>query len=84
MALDELTVCSPIEEGTTALGEELREFVDGLEETDRKLFVGRYWYGYPVNQLAEAYGMTPNAVSLRLYRVRLDLRTHLEERGYRI
>ena len=84
VALDELTVCSPIEEGTTALGEELREFVDGLEETDRKLFVGRYWYGYPVHRLAEAYGMTPNAVSLRLYRVRLDLRAHLEERGYRI
>jgi len=84
VALDELTVCSPIEEGTTALGEELREFVDGLEEIDRKLFVGRYWYGYPVHRLAEAYGMTPNAVSLRLYRVRLDLRAHLEERGYRI
>ena len=84
VALDELTVCSPIEEGTTALGEELREFVDGLEETDRKLFVGRYWYGYPVHRLAEAYGMTPNAVSLRLHRVRGDLRAHLEERGYRI
>ena len=84
VALDELTVCSPIEEGTTALGEELREFVDGLEETDRKLFVGRYWYGYPVHQLAEAYGMTPNAVSLRLHRVRLNLRAHLAERGYRI
>lgn len=84
VALDELTVCSPVEEGSSALGEELREFVDGLEETDRKLFVGRYWYGYPVHRLAEAYGMTPNAVSLRLYRVRLDLRAHLEERGYRI
>ena len=73
-----------MEEGTTALGEELREFVDGLEETDRKLFVGRYWYGYPVHRLAEAYGMTPNAVSLRLHRVRLNLRAHLEERGYRV
>ena len=84
VALDELADCSPIEEGSSALGEELREFVDGLEETDRKLFVGRYWYGYPVHRLAEAYGMTPNAVSLRLYRVRGDLRAHLEERGYRI
>ena len=54
------------------------------DTTDRKLFVGRYWYGYPFNQLAEAYGMTPNAVSLRLHRVRLNLRAHLEERGYRI
>ena len=37
-----------------------------------------------LKEKAEAYGMTPNAVSLRLYRVRLDLRAHLEERGYRI
>ena len=46
--------------------------------------MGRYWYAYPVNQMAEAYGMTPNAVSLRLRRVRLSLRDYLEQRGYRI
>ena len=84
VALDELTECSPAEEIPTALGETLREFVDGLNVLDRKLFVGRYWYNYPVNRLAEAYGMTPNAVSLRLRRVRLSLRDYLEQRGYRI
>ena len=60
------------------------EFLETLPDTERRLFVGRYWYGYPVHQLAEAYGMTPNAVSLRLHRVRLNLRAHLAERGYRI
>ena len=83
-ALDELSICSPAEDNDPALGETLRLFVDGLSETDRKLFVGRYWYAYPVKKLAEAYAMTPNAVSLRLHRIRLDLRAYLEERGYRI
>ena len=62
----------------------LNDFLVALPDTERRLFVGRYWYAYPVNQMAEAYGMTPNAVSLRLHRVRLSLRAHLEERGYRI
>lgn len=84
VVLDELSVCSPAEENNPVLGEELRTFVDRLDILDRKLFVGRYWYAYPVARLAEAYGMTPNAVSLRLHRVRERLRDYLTERGYRI
>lgn len=64
------------------LTELLDGFLDGLEPLDRKLFMGRYWHAYPVSGLANHYGMTPNAVSLRLHRVRERLRTYLEKGGY--
>jgi DNA-directed RNA polymerase specialized sigma24 family protein len=43
--------------------------------------MGRYWHAYPVNRLADHYGLTPNAVSLRLHRTREKLREYLEKGG---
>ena len=62
----------------------LNSFLEDLPDTERRLFVGRYWYAYPVNRMAEAYGMTPNAVSKQLARTRERLKSYLEERGYSI
>ena len=38
----------------------------------------------PVKELAKLYGLTPNAVSLRLHKTREKLRLHLEEGGYTV
>ena len=82
VALDELAECLSVEEShADELPELLNDFLAELPKLDRLLFMGRYWHAYPVNRLAEAYGMTPNAVSLRLMRTRERLRTYLEERG---
>jgi RNA polymerase sigma-70 factor (ECF subfamily) len=62
----------------------LNNFLDALPDTERRLFVGRYWYAYPVNQMAEAYGMPPNAVSKQLGRTREKLKAYLAERGYTV
>jgi RNA polymerase sigma-70 factor (ECF subfamily) len=62
----------------------LNSFLEDLPDTERRLFVGRYWYAYPVNRMAEAYGMTPNAVSKQLARTRERLKSYLEERGYSV
>lgn len=62
----------------------LEAFLDALPETERRLFVGRYWYTYPVAKLAEAYSMTPNAVSKQLARTREKLKVYLNERGYTV
>ena len=56
----------------------------GLDELDRKLFVGRYWHSYTPTQLAKAYGIKENTLNQRLFRIRERLRKHLSERGYRI
>lgn len=62
----------------------LNSFLEDLPDTERRLFVGRYWYAYPVNRMAEAYGMTPNAVSKQLARTREKLKAYLEGRGYSV
>lgn len=62
----------------------LNSFLEALPDTERRLFVGRYWYAYPVNRMAEAYGMTPNAVSKQLARTREKLKAYLEGRGYSV
>ena len=84
-ALEELEECVTVDlRHADRLADLLSDFLESQEELDRKLFMGRYWHAVPVKDLADEYGMTPNAVSLRLHRVRGDLRAHLEERGYRI
>ena len=84
LSLDELAACipAPEEQETGHLTALLDEFLMYTEPLDRKLFVGRYWYGRAVKTLAEGYGMTPNAVSIRLSRTRDKLKSFLEERGY--
>ena len=88
VALDELADCALPEEtpeaDVTALTAALDEFLDSLEPTDRKLFVGRYWHLYPVSRLAQAYGLTTNNTSVRLHRMRERLREHLTERGFSV
>ena len=61
----------------------LSDFLRKLSEEERRLFMGRYWHGYTVHDLAEHYGLTPNAVTKRLGRTREKLRNYLNERGYR-
>ena len=82
VALEELAECLAVDE---RYAEELKDLLNGflaaLPSLERRLFMGRYWHAYPVGRLAEAYGMTPNAVSLRLMRTREKLRAYLEERG---
>ena len=85
LALDEFAGCLPLrEEDADELPALLDEFLVQSDPLDRKLFVGRYWYAHPVKQLAEVYGLTPNAAAIRLYGMRERLRAFLEGRGYTI
>lgn len=59
----------------------LRDWADGLEPEDRRLFVRRYWHGVPVKQLAREAGLTQNAMTQRLSRLRKRLRERLEQEG---
>ena len=82
VALDELAECLAVDEGCAEdLKDLLNDFLADLPSLERRLFMGRYWHAYSVGRLAEAYGLTPNAVSLRLMRTREKLRAYLEERG---
>jgi len=83
IALSELEDCVPMpEESTAELRSLLDSFLGSLEDTERRLFVGRYWYAYTPETLARAYGMTRNAVNLRIMRTREKLKNYLEKEGY--
>ena len=88
LALDELADCIP---GGADPQKELEErelaalldaFLDGLSETERRLFLRRYWLLEPVAVLAEDTGFTPSKVTSMLHRTRKKLRKHLEKEGY--
>ncbi len=85
ISLSELEDCIPMrEEQIGDLLPLLERFLRGCDALDRRLFVGRYWHNYTVRVLAEANGMTANAVSLRLKRVRERLKEYLEKEGYHL
>ncbi len=57
------------------------DFLRGQKKEDRRLFIRRYWYGDSVETVARDTGITPNAASVKLHRMRARLRTFLKERG---
>ena len=73
-SLDELAEI-PANEDSDELTCIIEEFLDSLSETDRALFMGRYYGFEPVKSLAARLGLSTNAASLRLSRMREKLRT---------
>ena len=85
LSLSELEECiAAPDERAEELPALLDEFLEGLEPLERKLFCGRYWHSYSMDTLARAYGLTVNAVTLRVSRTRGKLKAFLEERGYTV
>lgn len=87
VSLEELEGCIPapaLEETVEAraLGQAIDRFLDTLPPENRAIFLRRYWFGDPVRDIAAARHMTRNAVTLRLSRMRDQLRAHLEQEGY--
>ena len=61
----------------------VNRFLDALPETERKVFLWRYWYMEPVAQIAERFGFTEGKVTSMLHRTRRKLAGHLNKEGYR-
>ncbi len=83
--LSELEECIPaceVEEGR--LPELLDRFLDTLDETSRRLFLGRYWYNRTVKDLAADWGLSPSSASRNLTATREKLRIYLEKEGYSV
>ena len=86
VAMDELGDAIPMPDDTSEdlLCQLIEHFLGGVSDTDRRLFLGRYWYGHSVAMLAAHYGINPNTVSQRLYQTRQKLKAFLTERGYSV
>lgn len=54
-------------------------FLDTLSETERDIFVCRYWYLADIKKISKAFGFTESKVKSMLHRTRIKLRAHLKE-----
>ncbi|MBR3446528.1 MAG: sigma-70 family RNA polymerase sigma factor [Oscillospiraceae bacterium] len=61
------------------LADAINRFLDKLPETDRQVFVRRYWYFQSVAEIAEALSCSESKVKSMLYRTRNKLHTALEK-----
>ncbi len=87
VALDELEGCLSAADTTESsfsareLTRKLNQFLAQLEKENRIIFVRRYWYGDAVGDIAKAMDMRSNTVSVRLTRMRGELKAYLEKEG---
>ena len=58
------------------------EFLETCTEEQQNVFVRRYWYFDSISQIAKTYGFSQGKVKTMLFRMRSDLKKHLEEGGY--
>ena len=87
LALEELEDC--VADGQTVekayerkrLALLFNRFLDTLPETERRIFLCRYWYLDSISDIAGYYGFTDSKVASMLHRTRKKLRTALEKEG---
>ena len=87
LAYEELAECIPangcVDEGleAEALTEAINRFLAVLPETDRRIFVCRYWYFEPVAEIASRFGFSQSKVKTTLWRLRKKLLEALKREG---
>ena len=82
--LEEFLVSPDSVEGKMELKEltgAIESFLDSLNELNRVIFVRRYWFYDNYMQIAKKVGLSEKNVSVRLTRLRKQLKDYLEERG---
>ena len=86
VSLDELAevISDESETGTDELTQALNDFLATLSLADRTLFIGRYFAAESPSVLARRAGMSANAASIRLSRIRGRLKEFLMKRGFSV
>ena len=64
------------------LGEAINAFLSALPQTERQIFVRRYWFADSVQEIADAYRIRPGHVSVMLHRTRGKLKNSLLKEGF--
>ena len=82
VSLSELEDCIPdnsMDEqlSISELSAQINAFLAALPKDDRLMFVKRYWFSESISELADAFGITENNVSVRLSRIRGKLHQYL-------
>lgn len=66
------------------IGELLNRFLGTLDRKSCAVFLGRYYYAYSVDELAEQYSLTKRQIKYILSRTRNSLREYFEKEGVQI
>lgn len=88
LALEELDECISSEkdvEQTIEYQELLQiinRFLGKLPETERDLFVCRYWFFASIQELSDKFAFSESKTKSMLFRIREKLKIYLEEEGY--
>ncbi len=64
--------------------EYINEFLEELDSQTRRMFVRRYWYMDSIREIANSFGCGESKVKTTLYRLRENLRRHLQSKGVNI
>lgn len=59
----------------------INRFLDALPETQRDIFVCRYWYLDSIEDIGTRFGYSQSKVTTILFRLRKKLAAHLEKEG---
>ena len=87
LALEELAACVPGGEAVEArleaqaLETAVAAFVRDLPDTPRRVFLCRYWYLDPIEDIAGRFGFSQSKVKSMLARTRKKLLAYLKEEG---
>ena len=87
LALEELGECTASSDMETEIAQRelariLNDFLENLPETERNVFLCRYWYLDSIEAIVHATGFTQSKVTSMLHRTRGKLRKRLSEEGY--
>lgn len=82
LSLEELAGCVATPSADRDLGRGLNDWLRTLSKQDRAIFLRRHWFGDSVKDIAKATTMTESAVSVRLYRLKKQLKDYLTKEGY--
>lgn len=88
LALEELSECIPSGESVEGyiegkeLARTLNTFMGSLPDTERDVFISRYWFLASVKEISEKFGFSESKVKSMLLRTREKLRKILAQEGY--
>ena len=66
------------------LRDALNSFLEKEKPAARRIFLWRYWYAYPLSEVARLAGKSEGAVKMSLGRTKRRLRKHLEREGFSV
>ena len=76
----ELEGCLPVDfPDSRDLSEVLNDFLTGLPDEKRRIFLRRYWFGDELRDISRRYGISESKVKVTLFRLRSQLKAHLEK-----